>query len=844
MVHQYAASMHSPQASTRTLVSLLAAAVSSSASASAVAQAPAQIKVAEGFRATLVYDVPKNQGSWVSLTNADKGRLIACHQGGKLYRITLGKATGDKAKVEALDAPVGRAQGLLCAFDSLYVMGKGLAKGDKRSGLFRLTDTTGDDQFDKCEHLLQILVGGEHDGHAIVPSPDGKSIYICAGNRARLPKPDFTSSRMPRIFRGDLVLSRMPDARGHNTGALPMGGWIARISPDGEERELIANGFRNEYDIAFDPQGELFTYDSDMEWDIGAAWYRPTRVCHAVSGAEFGWRFGTGKWPEYFADSLSSVVDIGPGSPTGIVFGTGTKFPARYQRALFIADWSYGIIYAVHLTSRGASYAGTKEVFARAAPFPVTDMVVRPEDGALYFTVGGRGAKSALYRIEYVGGESMAPADAKATPAAGAKLRDLRHELEALHVAGAPKAVATAWQYLGHHDRHIRFAARIAIENQPVDEWQARVLAEKDPRTRIHGVIALARHGEPGLQEELLRRLLDVSWRELGSDEKLELLRAYGLVFSRMGETSGGSTRTAIIEALDAGFPDAHPDVNRELCRILCHLDAPTVVAKSLRLQADAVSQEEQMHYAYCLRTVTRGWTPARRKTYLQWFHKTASYRGGSSFRGFCNNIRKAAIDHIPASEKLALGDLVAKEPPKQQRVGITAAPRKFVKAWTVAELRKFVTAKTKGHDYARGRRLFGAASCVQCHRFAGEGGAIGPDLTALGGRFGVREILESTIEPSTVISDQYQPTIFELKDGLVIVGYVANYNHGTIKVAEDMFRPGDFTDIKVDSIKSRRLSPISMMPPGLLSTLTAEEVQDLVAYLRSGGNPEHALFK
>ena len=54
---------------------------------------------------------------------------------------------------------------------------------------------------------------------------------------------------------------------------------------------------RNPFDIAFNHDGELFTYDADMEWDIGEPWYRPTRVNHIISGAEFGFRNGSAKWP-------------------------------------------------------------------------------------------------------------------------------------------------------------------------------------------------------------------------------------------------------------------------------------------------------------------------------------------------------------------------------------------------------------------------------------------------------------------------------------------------------------------------------------------------------------------
>ena len=83
---------------------------------------------------------------------------------------------------------------------------------------------------------------------------------------------------------------------------------------------MFAGGLQNPYDLAFNAQGELFTADSDMEWDTGMTWYRPTRVNHVVPGAEFGWRSGWAKWPDYYHDSLPAVVDLGRGSPTGLEF--------------------------------------------------------------------------------------------------------------------------------------------------------------------------------------------------------------------------------------------------------------------------------------------------------------------------------------------------------------------------------------------------------------------------------------------------------------------------------------------------------------------------------------------
>jgi len=790
--------------------------------------------VAKGFAVERVFSVDKSKyGSWVSMTVDHKGRLIACDERGKLHRVTL-RADGG-GDIETLKVDVGGAQGLLYAFDSLYVMGKGGGK----SGLFRLQDTGGDDQYDKVEHFRQLPVGGDHHAHAIIPSPDGKSLYVCGGNMSRFPKPTFDSSRVPQVWKGDHIIPRMPDARGHNTGAHPIAGWIAKINPDGTGMELITTGFRNEYDIAFNPEGELFTYDSDMEYDIGSPWYRPTRVCHVISGGEFGWRYGTGKWPTYYADSLPGTVDIGPGSPTGIVFGTGLKYPAKYQRALFICDWSYGKIYATHLTPKGSTYTGELEQFVAAAPMPCTDLVAHP-DGNIYFTTGGRGAQSGLYRIRYVGDESTEPAAPLKNEFAD--LQKIRRSLEALHVPGAKGAVEKALHYLGHEDRFIRFAARIAIENQPVEIWARPVLSSGNARSIIHGALALARHGGEEHRPAILEALGSLDWDSLSDADKLAALRAASVTFSRLGKPDEDML-SEIRDQISAAFPDSSPLVNRELCRLLAYLDDPALAAKAVKILSQSPTQEEQIHYAYCLRILKSGWTTDSRREYLEWFGKAMGHRGGASFQGFIKNIWKESVMNIPESELATLGDLASVEPVTSKKPA-DIEPREIVKNWTVDDLVEVVSAKKSGHDFARGRRMAAATGCFRCHRFDGEGGSVGPDLTSVGGRFGVREILESLIEPSKVISDQYQTTIFQLEDGRIVTGYVANMSGDNLSVAQNMLEPGRFTRVNVNQIEQQMPSPVSMMPENLISILHPEEIQDLIAYLRSGGKADHELFK
>ncbi len=356
-----------------------------------------------GFQVERLFTVPKEEfGSWAAMTVDPKGRVIAAAEGKQgLFRITPPPiGSSEPTKVERLKVDIPAAQGMLFAFDSLYVTHNG-----GKSALYRLRDTDGDDQFDKVERIKELQGSGDHGPHALRVSPDGKQLYLLAGNHTLPPikikadppqrmggvrtaqrhatLPAGSKSRLSPNWDEDLLLPRQWDAGGHAVGILAPGGWIAATDPDGKEWEVLTVGFRNAYDMDLNADGEVFTYDADMEWDFGSPWYRPTRILHATSGGEFGWRSGSGKWPAWRVDSLPEALNMGPGSPVGVEFGYGSKFPASYQKALFCQDWSYGTIYAVHLTPDGASYTkATREEFLSRSPLPLTDAGIGPGRGA------------------------------------------------------------------------------------------------------------------------------------------------------------------------------------------------------------------------------------------------------------------------------------------------------------------------------------------------------------------------------------------------------------------------------------------------------------------------------
>src|SRR5678815_3163669 len=122
-------------------------------------------------------------------------------------------------------------------------------------------------------------------------------------------------------------------------------------------------------------------------------------------------------------------------------------------------DWSWGKLYAIHLQPKGSTYVATKEEFLSGAPLPLTDAIIHPGDGAMYFAIGGRRVQSGFYRVTYTGKESTAPA--KVSVSAGAKARKQRQELEAFHGKQDPKALKAAWPELDNEDRFIRSAARV-----------------------------------------------------------------------------------------------------------------------------------------------------------------------------------------------------------------------------------------------------------------------------------------------------------------------------------------------------------------------------------------------
>ncbi len=239
--------------------------------------------------------------------------------------------------------------------------------------------------------------------------------------------------------------------------------------------------------------------------------------------------------------------------------------------------------------------------------------------------------------------------------------------------------------------------------------------------------------------------------------------------------------------------------MNRELCSLLVYLQSPSIVAKTMALikqetPAVAKSDEELMrseliarnrtyarpiaammenhpdqqkiHYAYALRNATSGWTLDDRKAFFEFVRGAGESKGGHSFAGFLRDIDREAFANATDSERLALEATGARKPFAAPTLPKPKGPEHD---WTLEEVVQMAQSGLVNRDFKNGEKMFAAARCVVCHRFNGDGGATGPDLTQLAGRFNVKDLTESIIEPSKVISDQYRASIDHNEYGQIV---------------------------------------------------------------------------
>ncbi len=796
---------------------------------------PPKVWTIPGFDIDLLRKATGDEGSWVRMAFDPQGRLTISREDKGLLRLNLPTETRP-ANVETVNDTLLECRGLLYAHGDLY------ANANNSKGLYRLHDSIGDDQFDEVKLLREFPGTVGHGRNDLALGPDGL-IYSIHGDSVDVPQSDCSDRTSP--FRDGEYTK--PQPQGH----------VVRTDKDGIRWELVSTGLRNPYGLDFNKHGDLFTYDADAEFDMGAPWYRPTRLDQVTSGSDFGWRGLTKQWPPYELDHAGNTLPtatIGKGSPTAVQFGTTSNFPPLWQDALFLLDWAYGRIVACHLLPRGAGYVSRSEDFAKGRPLNVTDLAFGP-DGAMYIITGGRKTESSLYRIRWTGEsliESPVTPHQQARNAFSEQQRALRRQLERYHKnVGSQDAVDFVWSHLSNSDPAIRQAARTALEHQDIATWQQRALKETHRSTAAVALLALARGIGRSSGQQIIEALSKLPAEQMSAFDQLTVLQAWALCLADLSHLDAASTAVAqkrlqtwlSVEVLHPNkiAPMGAGDVLAKLSRLVMTMNDRVANAHVVQLMKQATRQEDRILFLFLLRNATTGWKYEDRIAFfgnLNDLEQTAV--GGDGMPGFLKNIRDAAVASLSDAERNRLGSLVEKMVVQDIP---TAATRPHVRDWSAKDMDELLaTSVSYQADSDRGRELFVAASCSRCHRIKHQGGVVGPDLTSVGGRFSHRDLLKSILDPSDVVSEKYRNVQVITTSGQVVVGQViasGDYRSSTLRLANNPLDASQIIDIPKTEIEEHQDSLVSPMPKGLLSTFTSEDISDLLAYLVSAASVE-----
>ena len=903
-------------------------------------------KVPRGFVVEAVADADQ-VGSLIQVTFDAEGHPVVSKERSHPTRLLDRDGDGFFESEQIVSDQVENCQGIW--FDGSTLYANCTNPEDGEAYLFRLPDEDKDGVADSREIVAQYTGRiGEHGPHDIRRGPDGIPT-VMLGNHTFLPAGRISEASPLRRYRESQLLDRYMDARGHAVGRQAPGGALFRMKDGGSSFELLFGGFRNPYNHAYNYEGEAFTFDSDMEWDLNLPWYREVRSVHGVPAADYGWRTGSGKFPAYYVDSLPPVDDLGRGSPVGVDFYHSYAYPSEYFDAFLQGDWSRGRVVLSKFQRVGATYelAEPATDFIYGEPLNVTDLEVGP-DGLVYFTMGGRRTRGGFFRVAYKGYRTNAarrpetgiltvvrqpqPLSAfshayfestqdamgaewgaqlqalvrdetaeasdrvqalhllqrygpkpdaplirgayespdaslraaaiyvvgqhgsdRAKAIAAEALRDedpfvRRRAAEALLRMGDPGFAETQALYalLGDGDRFVRWAGRVALESTPRDSWKDLVVEEREPMAAATGMLGLVRTSiRPIELEAVFEKTLSLLRSDgLAADEELSLLRVFHLACLEVEGGCRESLRKQLADIVSPRFPAADEALNREYARTLSYANHPGAIASILaQIPDDDSSQQLQIHYVYCLRTIREGWTPEQKKALVAWFQKSKDWRGGASFPGFLNRLFESSLEFFDENEREAAYAAIPEYAPVDDEELLASlrrrpdhvqpnvfARKRGTQLYSEQEIFEYMMydPMTTVAQAEAGLEVFEEA-CSKCHRFGDHGKDYGPDLTTIANRFTRRDMLEATLWPSRTISDQYTAWRIETEDDVYSAMILEEDEENVTVLIPDLERP---VTLERANIVDMRESEISIMPEGLLDAFEMRQTAGLFRLL------------
>ena len=401
---------------------------------------------------------------------------------------------------------------------------------------------------------------------------------------------------------------------------------------------------------------------------------------------------------------------------------------------------------------------------------------------------------------------------------------------------------------LDDEDRFVRYAAREALARVEPDLWIPRLkLAGAPTNASFEALLALVlRPGFPDA-ELVFEHLILYGRARPGEALRGSFLRVLELALVRGREAAvGGDGLEELALSMMSWLPTDRSEHDRKLERILAYLAPPgATAALAARLSADR-TQEDEIHTLYALRAIEAGWEEGERQMVVAWFDRGRSFTGAASMVGYIEALWQQVLVKLPPAERsLALERRQAGLAKEVERIAALVAAdelpseeeRSRLRQMSFDELAEYVEYDVMAYerfDPDHGESVFRRARCAACHVFGDVGRGGGPDLSTVVSRFRRREILESIVYPSRLISDQYSALRIELRDGQSYVGMHAAESEQDLTL---ITATGERLVLDKLEIVSREIADVSLMPEGLLEAMSFDDLMSLMRYLEEGQN-------
>ena len=673
----------------------------------------------------------------------------------------------------------------------------------ERDRVLRVKDSDGDGTGDTEENLatLDTVADYPHNGlSGMAWHPDGGLVFSLGEN-----------------FGKDWTLTGTDGAKVSGRGE----GGVFRCTADGKGLRRIARGFWNPFGLLVRADGEIFAAENDP----GSR--PPCRLLHVVEGADYGfqWVYGSAPvhpfvaWNGELRGTLGMVHPSGEGPCAVVELGGGVMIPS----------WSDHSIDYFPLTRKGAGYTSERIPLVKGSDFFRPVCMAQGPDGAFYLTdwvfssypIHGRGR---LWKLEIEKQPWIADKQPETPEAAFAKkLREGRETPE----------VAELLQLARGSDKYLADAALTALSRSKLSIEAVKALA---PQDRVWAFVAMRRADlsvakwvraflddpDAEMRFECMRWIADAVLKEFQpqveamlSDSKLDfrLFEAVLATWNTLrGEPGAGVTNP---EVLVERITD--PKTPARLKGYALRLAPPTHKALTLELLRGLLAQDDEVLKLEVVRTLVA----RREQADLIDLADDASSAPRLRVEAILGIDDQAVLQKLAQSDHAIIRDEAKRALPRS--IAITRPAFDDTAAWL-----KLLEGQG---DAETGRRIFfnsKVALCSSCHRHSGRGNVVGPDLTLIAQQGDRAAILRSILEPHREVAPQFYPSVVELKDGTTFTGILLRSS--STEVFRDL--TGKEKSFPEADIVKRTELRTSLMPPGLVLSLTNEELRDLLTFL------------